>query len=421
MLARPLRLSLLLLVISSPALAAAPTMVSSLTLNGTTRVKTMAQAGDLFYLGFRRSVYDELQVVDAADPYNPALAWSLNIDAAVNDIALVPGFAFLATNRNNAELQVVDLLSRQVVATYDTPSNADALSVTVVTPYLILGLKRNSQQEIHIFDVQDPTNPVLFLSSETGKNAVAPLTPTSMKGYAAGGAILERGHLAAVPMLTALLIKARADQFQIVDNLTDEFTFSDSNGDGTFKLGCLGDSNTFPNLTESPESFCGRVRARVWHPFFVTRNTGVLGAQIANAGPGHGPDQLLGVIEAVDVDAVILAFGTNDLSQGGKTPHQTLEAYLNEMSIAAAAGIDSYVALTPPIFRTNPPSDEVNSKIDQLNALIQATVPAERVIDFRTGFRPNVHYADDGVHMIGPGHALRGDRAYAKIANNPVL
>jgi hypothetical protein len=234
-----------------------------------------------------------------------------------------------------------------------------------------------------------------------------------MAGYAAGGDIVGRADVESDPDLGAIAIRAQNDEFQIVADLDDTPAFIDATEDGGYRVACLGDSNTFPNFFEVPLTYCLDLPTKVWHPTFTTGNFSQLGAQIANAGPTHGPAQLQAAIADGDFDAAIFAFGTNDLAQGQKTPAQTLAAYVEQAAVAEANDIQAFIALTPPIY--NPNSQATPAEIAELNASIQSTFSSDRVIDFHSGFFAEIHYAGDGVHMIGPGHELRSQRAFEKL------
>lgn len=390
-------------------LSGQPTAVASVNLAGA-QVTGWARSGDLFLVGAQANANQELVAIDASSPTAARTRWAAELGTDVNAIAVQAPYVFAAVDDDDSELLVLDLDTGAVVGEYNVPGTTDGIALGFYG-YLLL---TTSDNRLLLLDITNPTAPTLFQS--------VPITPAAplwrpyafSTPYAAGGPILAVARPSADPSLTVLLAAAASNQFQVVANLRDELTFPDVNGDGVWHLSCLGDSNTWAGFYGSwCNGLAGGASAGIWNDKFTVTNYGELGAQVANYSPNstHGPSQLQEVLAAGDSDAVVLAFGTNDLAQGDKTPWQTLAAYLDLAGDAEAAGLTVFIALTPPIIG----NAAANAEIDALNVLLELVFPAARVLDFNTGFDAR-HYLGDGVHMNGEGHNKRAVRAKDRLA-----
>lgn len=106
-------------------------------------------------------------------------------------------------------------------------------------------------------------------------------------------------------------------------------------------------------------------------------------------------------------NAMIAAFGTNDINILSPTPAAIADAYEVVRQSALSHGMKFFVALTPPMcggLRTK------NPKVQALNAELASRFPAGEIIDFYSGFDCATHYWD-AVHFNHLGHALRTQRA----------
>ncbi|MGH7786341.1 MAG: GDSL-type esterase/lipase family protein [Candidatus Binatia bacterium] len=392
-------------------LSGQPTAVASVNLAGA-QVTGWARSGDLFFVGAQANASQELVAIDVSSPTAPRTRWMAELGTDVNAIAVQAPYLFVATDDDDAELMVLDLDTGAVVGGYDVVGDTDAIAVGFYG-YLLL---TTSDNRLLLLDITNPTAPTLFQTI-----SIAPAAPlwrpfAFSTPYAAGGSILAVARGSADPALTVLLATAATDQFLVVANLRDQLTFPDANGDGVWHLSCLGDSNTWAGFYGSwCNGLAGGGPAGIWNDTFAVTNYGELGAQVANYSPNstHGPSQLQEVLAAGDSDAVVLAFGTNDLSevQGNKNPWQTLAAYIDLAGDAEAAGLTVFVALTPPIIG----NAAANAKIDALNVLIELVFPSAHVLDFHTGFDAR-HILGDGVHMNSEGHTKRTVRAKHRLA-----
>jgi len=106
------------------------------------------------------------------------------------------------------------------------------------------------------------------------------------------------------------------------------------------------------------------------------------------------------------VDAVILAYGTNDLLSAGAKPEDVGRAYSRLRERAHAAGVDVFAALTPPV---QPPARDINPEIAELNELLAELFPSSRIIDFWSDMSPEDYV--DAVHLGDSGQAKRARAA----------
>jgi len=191
----------------------------------------------------------------------------------------------------------------------------------------------------------------------------------------------------------------------------DDRRLRDRNGDGRIAIACLGDSNTQP-LERGPRKWCeilaDLAASRGWR--VVNRAEG--GATAVRFGSLiTGDEQLEYALREDAVDAVILAYGTNDVRLPDATTERVMFNYTSLWRRAYEAGVDVFAALTPPT-RSNPP--ETLAAITHLNTLLQQTFPPSRVIDFFSGVAETDF--DDELHLGAAGQRQRAERAYAVLA-----
>ncbi len=184
----------------------------------------------------------------------------------------------------------------------------------------------------------------------------------------------------------------------------------DANGDGLWRIGCLGDSNTVATFFR-PEKWCEFLEEIVDDSRYQVVNLGTAGATVNPQRRLPNSTDAFGHMELAvreSLDAVVLAYGTNDLLQG-YTPSEIVEAYLLHEATAAEHGIDQYFVATVP--RGGPPGS--SPRRPNVNQRIQSAFPG-RVIEFFRGFSFSLHYIDR-VHLNAAGQRLRAKRAYPQL------
>jgi lysophospholipase L1-like esterase len=184
--------------------------------------------------------------------------------------------------------------------------------------------------------------------------------------------------------------------------------FRDANGDGVFRLACLGDSNTQAPLEPK---WCEKLRDLVADPRFEVVNVAIAGATVVEDArvPSRASEQLQEVLP-LEPDALVLSFGTNDRLLGN-APTAIRDAYAVIAAAADAAGMVAYVATTPP---TRPCVDAGCPQIAAANLVLWEAFGAH-VIDFFDGV-VRAHLVD-AFHLGDAAQDLRAERAFAVIEN----
>jgi alpha-tubulin suppressor-like RCC1 family protein len=185
----------------------------------------------------------------------------------------------------------------------------------------------------------------------------------------------------------------------------------DRDGNGSITVACLGDSNTLPD-GEVSRGWCRRLGdlARGGHWRFVNRSEG--GATAVEFGSMIlASEHLEYALENDSVDAVVFAYGTNDLLRAKASPVEVANAYSRLRQRARVVGVDVFVALTPPI---QPMPGGINDKVAELNTILRSRFPSDRIIDFWSEMLPE-DYADS-VHLIDSGQEKRARAAWETLS-----
>ncbi|QDU67994.1 SGNH/GDSL hydrolase family protein [Engelhardtia mirabilis] len=191
---------------------------------------------------------------------------------------------------------------------------------------------------------------------------------------------------------------------------------NNDNGRVLGPIAVVGDSNSVapwftPGWVEMAERLLGLAPGQIV-------NTSIPGA---TAGPHpelpltkSGPTILDQALNAGQVlDGLIFALGTNDISYGHDAAQ--VKADLDEL-IAEVQAYDSeievFVALVPPLVDPVVNASGLQTEIDALNALIVASMPADRVIDFHALLSDGLlgtefTYYNDGIHHNALASALK--------------
>lgn len=276
---------------------------------------------------------------------------------------------FLATGDNAAELVIADLDTGETLGTFDAAGGADALSVRVLEPGVVkLGRRQSDAPEVYVLDVTDPASVAVLSARERERNVRWKRQPPP------------------------------------------PVRFRDANGDGVFRLACLGDSNTAKGPTPK---WCEILAALIDDRRFEVVNLGWGGATVCeNLRFKSDAAQQMEQALAAEADAVVLAFGTNDSLQGRRA-EESLAAYQAQADVALTAGLDVFVAETPPMGGC---IDEGCGAVWRLNGFLADAFPG-RVVDFFTGFGNEMFGAFDLIHLNAAGQMLRAERALAVIGS----
>ena len=234
------------------------------------------------------------------------------------DVAVDGDVALLATDDDAAELVVVDLATQARIGSFDAAGSADALSVRVVAPGTVkLGRRASDAPELYKLDVRDPAH-VAVLRAGQRPRSVRARRIRDVPHYAYTGRLVGRDEIGDLLYLVTAPPGAEA---AVVHRIAP-VAFADANGDGVWRLGCVGDSNTMI-LPELRPDWCEIVREAFDDRDFEVVNVAVQGATVVTPNLLFTSDATQQMAEVLPhaPDAVVLAFGTNDRFQGS-TPQQ---------------------------------------------------------------------------------------------------
>jgi lysophospholipase L1-like esterase len=179
----------------------------------------------------------------------------------------------------------------------------------------------------------------------------------------------------------------------------------DVNGDGRVVIACLGDSNTESRWPPPYTPKWCEIAAETM-PDWTFVNHAVGGATVTQRPDDHSfADRQLDGALADAPDAVVLAFGTNDVRAGRSTP-EIVAAYRAAVARVTARGALAFVAGAPPLF---PPEPEHAEALAALNAALRAEF-ADRLIDFASDMGRD-DFEPDGVHPNAAGQRKRATAA----------
>lgn len=187
----------------------------------------------------------------------------------------------------------------------------------------------------------------------------------------------------------------------------DRGQLRDRNADGRIVVSCLGDSNTQAGFRVD-STWCEILEHAFEAANWQTVNRGWSGATaVSLTSLRRAAEQLEYTLQFDAPDAVILAYGTNDLLQNA-TPEDFLGATLRLLLRAREFGVDTFVALVPP---SQNQSDTFDLAVSASNALLRKAIRADRLIDFHSGFSADDF--TDRIHFNERGHARRARAAHA--------
>lgn len=199
-----------------------------------------------------------------------------------------------------------------------------------------------------------------------------------------------RGHLAALALAAACAAPAGV---------------RDVNGDGRVVVACLGDSNT-EHRWPPPYTPKWCELAAAARPAWTFANHAVGGATVTPAARWAGPQLDAALAADAAPDAVVLAFGTNDV-RAGRPTDAIVAAYRDAVRRVEASGALAFVALAPPI---HPPEPAHADALAALNAALRRALPAARLVDFARDMPP-ARFEADGLHPNADGQRVRAAAA----------
>lgn len=341
---------------------------------------------------------------------SPQYAWSVEIGDDVLDVAIDGAHALLATGADGAELVIVDLDTHARVGSFDAASAADGTSVRVVAPGTVkLGRRASDAPELYKLDVGDPAHVAVLRTAQRPRDVRARRV-RDVPHYAYTGRLVGRAEIGDLLYLVTAPPGAEA----AVVRRTAPVAFADVDGDGVWRLGCVGDSNTM--VLPIRPAWCELLRDALDDPDLEIVNVAVNGGTVVTPNVLFSSDATQQMAEVLPQrpDAVVLAFGTNDRF-AGSTPQQIEAAYETQAAVAAAAGVAFYAATTPPVgVCIGGGAGLPCLRIAEQNALLRAAFTTH-VLEFNDGFS-TPHFKDDRIHLNTAGQVLRAERALDVLA-----
>jgi lysophospholipase L1-like esterase len=185
--------------------------------------------------------------------------------------------------------------------------------------------------------------------------------------------------------------------------------------DGKVTVGCLGDSNTDPDFAPNGQSWCEQLKGLFTKDNWITVNKG-LGGSTEVRSSRTAFTQLPDALKAGNLDAVVLAYGTNALWYGFKVA-EIMQAYRELKKLAGPVPV--FIALTPLRYDlpdTAPARERttMNAQIMELNRQLLADKTFAGVFGFTPDVVETEDYRSDRLHLNAKGHAKRA--AAARVA-----
>ena len=138
-----------------------PSKVGIYSASGNADGRGIFVSGSTAYLSRASSSDDEIYTINISNPSSPSSRDSLNLSAAGNDIVKIGNYAYVASDANAAEIKIINVADAGNISnagSYDLAGSDDVLSVTGFGSTLLVG---RSNGFLYIFDISNPTSPVL--------------------------------------------------------------------------------------------------------------------------------------------------------------------------------------------------------------------------------------------------------------------
>lgn len=140
-----------------------------------------------YVVGNNNGQSDNFRILDITDPSNANQIGGFNSGSDITDIAVVGNYAYLSTDANNSELEIVDISnpsSLSVEYSVDLTDNKSGHALFYDGTYLHMGMNSNSGSEYYMFDISTPTAPSIAGQYEVG-GAVNDIDVDSQRAYLA--------------------------------------------------------------------------------------------------------------------------------------------------------------------------------------------------------------------------------------------
>ncbi len=432
---------------------AAPTFLGAYDADETLDGISVAAAGNTVLLGTKNNTGvgdNELYVLDVSNPASPTLLGSYDVNDDVNDIELNGETAYLATSNPTAEFMQLDIhdpTAITAVSTIDVTGTPVGRAIDYFDGHLYGVTNDNAgNPDFFVFNAPaaGPLTQIAALNLGSMNRSVAVYDGRAFVGTTTNGsrytmvdvrnpaAPYKESTLDVLGDVNGVAVKDgrvflattyNTGELRVVSPGVDlEPTLTDINNDGFVTVSCLGDSNT------AGTSWCSQLDGMFTQDSWRTINHGVgfaTGFEVEGSWPDAFEQMPIALAED-DPEAIILAFGTNDITfdiniaqSFGTTAtpgwlQSTVDAYETLKATAEATGAKVFIAFTPP--RNESVGTLANSLTMHLNNRIRHEFPRERIIDFHT---PIVIPTDflDGLHMNTGGQTKRAQAALHELEN----
>lgn len=392
---------------TSPIAIGAPLERGTLALPRPAQATDVASTGNIQWVSRTSSLASELIAIDTTNRDAPGVVMELEVGAVVSGLLSNGEFVFASTGRAREELWVIEGATGRVVAKLDLPNTRRVVRIEWTGPDLVkVSKSRGPGPEEVIIDVSDPTNPLVLETINTGRKP-APVGGLTIEGYPEELSAVATVAEGVGTLIYYVLIDARGTDFRVVERRIAGFP--DANGDGVWRVACLGDSNT-ATFQLAPRKWCEYLQDLADDALFETVNISHRGATVnPQTNNPTWEDAFLHTAVATQaaVDAIVSAYGTNDLLQS-YSPTDFVEAHRQHAATAASGGIPVYYAATAPIIGASS-----QSWSREANDLLRLEFP-ERSPEFFEGFVFEEHHSD-GLHLNDAGQHLRAERAWEAV------
>ena len=138
-----------------------PFLAAQLNASGNANPNAVTVFGTAAYMVRDESAADELIIVDVTTPSSPLFAGSLNLATTANDIAVMNGYAYVATDHNSQELMVIDVLNPLTpafIGSFDSPGTTNSEAIQGFGSTVLLGTIGTG--DFHVLDVSNPASPM---------------------------------------------------------------------------------------------------------------------------------------------------------------------------------------------------------------------------------------------------------------------
>ena len=132
--------------------------------------QTVSANGNYLYIGNANSNGKEFVVLNLSDAPNLSIEGAMDLDGSPAAVAVLGNYVFVSSGSNTQELQVVNVVNPTnpvLAASFNLTSgnsgneNNDAIAISASGNSLVLGRENSAGQELFVFDISNPSQPIL--------------------------------------------------------------------------------------------------------------------------------------------------------------------------------------------------------------------------------------------------------------------